>query len=276
MRRSHSACLIAVQPLFSTFYCKTLNIFIKVCYSLPVVAAMLPRRLLDPFSSPRRRPTWSYHHTGTLPRLISFACHSYENTWGHCFRRALRASRSVGVFFTFRNASIPLRSRRHVTKSPSPQLLYFPHLQNRDARNSFRFCSYAKWGVTSFKPNIIPLPSPAVFTRNFFALISFADPHLLTLSESYRFKNRGGRGLPRLFLLPATHCPLSTTHSSSKPFTCNNSGPQVLLLSKFKAPINLAESTLLQVLILKQLKVPLESITFEKQGGGAPLWLTKY
>jgi hypothetical protein len=48
----------------------------------------------------------------------------------------------------------------------------------------------------------------------------------------------------------------------------------LLLLSKFPAPINHAESTFLKVLILKQLKVPLESITFEKQGGGSPLWLT--
>jgi hypothetical protein len=61
--------------------------------------------------------------------------------------------------------------------------------------------------------------------------------------------------------------PLATSHS---PLVGG-----LLLLSKLKAPINLAESTLLQVLILKQLKVPLESITFEKQGGGAPLWLTK-
>src|SRR5258708_9403762 len=52
------------------------------------------------------------------------------------------------------------------------------------------------------------------------------------------------------------------------------SGPQVLLLSKLKAQLNHPESTLLQVLILKQLKVPLESITFEKQGEGSPLWLT--
>jgi len=39
-------------------------------------------------------------------------------------------------------------SLRHVTKNPSPQLLYFPHLQNRDARNSFRFCSYVNWRVS--------------------------------------------------------------------------------------------------------------------------------
>jgi hypothetical protein len=52
------------------------------------------------------------------------------------------------------------------------------------------------------------------------------------------------------------------------------SSPRLLPLYKLKAPINHAESTLLQVLILKQLKVPLESITSEKQGGGSPLWLT--
>jgi hypothetical protein len=60
--------------------------------------------------------------------------------------------------------------------------------------------------------------------------------------------------------------PLATSHS---PLVGG-----LLLLSKLKAPINRAESTLLKVLILKQLKVPLESITFEKQGEGSPLWLT--
>jgi hypothetical protein len=34
IHRNHSPALIAVQPLFSTIRCKTLNIFIKVCYSL--------------------------------------------------------------------------------------------------------------------------------------------------------------------------------------------------------------------------------------------------
>src|SRR5258708_5300880 len=51
------------------------------------------------------------------------------------------------------------------------------------------------------------------------------------------------------------------------------SGPQVLLLSKLKAPINHAESTLLQVFFLKNLK-PFAINTFEKQGEGSPLWLT--
>jgi hypothetical protein len=37
---------------------------------------------------------------------------------------------------------------RHVTKIPSPQPLCFPHLHDRDARNSFRFCSYANCRVS--------------------------------------------------------------------------------------------------------------------------------
>src|SRR5260370_24142627 len=53
------------------------------------------------------------------------------------------------------------------------------------------------------------------------------------------------------------------------------SGPQVLLLSKFKAPRNHAESTLLQVFFLKNLK-PFGINTCEKQREGSPLWLTNY
>src|SRR5882762_4238610 len=78
-------------------------------------------------------------------------------------------------------------------------------------------------------------------------IISFTDPHPLTLLKSYRFKNRGGRVYPL--------------------------GPQVLLLSKLKPPINRAESTLLQVFFLKNLK-PFEINTYEKQREGSPLWLT--
>src|SRR6267378_2010897 len=39
------------------------------------------------------RPLWSYHHTGTLLRLISFVSHSYANT------------RGVGAFFPFWNST---------------------------------------------------------------------------------------------------------------------------------------------------------------------------
>src|SRR5712692_9218102 len=55
----------------------------------PRSAAMPPRRPLDSFTSAGSRPFWSNLHTGTLPRLISLICHSYENT------------RGVGLFFPF-------------------------------------------------------------------------------------------------------------------------------------------------------------------------------
>src|SRR6266849_9147762 len=51
------------------------------------------------------------------------------------------------------------------------------------------------------------------------------------------------------------------------------SEPPILLLYKLKASINHAESTLLQVFFLKNLK-PFGINTFEKQGEGSPLWLT--
>src|SRR5712692_9626376 len=50
-------------------------------------------------------------------------------------------------------------------------------------------------------------------------------------------------------------------------------GPQLLLLCKLKLAINHAESTLLQVFFLKNLK-PFGINTYEKQGEGSPLWLT--
>jgi len=51
---------------------------------------MLARQaVLLTLPSDGNRPHWSYHHTGTLPRLISFVSHSYANTGG------------VGVFFPF-------------------------------------------------------------------------------------------------------------------------------------------------------------------------------
>src|SRR6266852_3681121 len=42
-------------------------------------------------------PLWSYLHTGTLPRLISFVSHSYKNTG------------RVGVFFPFWNSLVGCR-----------------------------------------------------------------------------------------------------------------------------------------------------------------------
>jgi hypothetical protein len=48
--------------------------------------------VLPTLSGDSNCPLWSYLHTGTLPRLISFVSHSYENTGG------------VRVFFPFWNS----------------------------------------------------------------------------------------------------------------------------------------------------------------------------
>ncbi len=63
---------------------------------------------------------------------------------------------------------------------------------------------------------------------------------------------------------------LRTFRRSDVLFPAPASGPQVLLLSKLKAPLNHAESTLLQVFFLKNLK-PFEITTYEKPGEGSPL-----
>src|SRR5258708_4467482 len=55
--------------------------------------ASMGHAVLLTFSGNENRPYWSYHHTGTLPRLISFVSHSYEKTGG------------VGVFFPFWNST---------------------------------------------------------------------------------------------------------------------------------------------------------------------------
>ncbi len=52
-----------------------------------------------------------------------------------------------------------------------------------------------------------------------------------------------------------------------RPSPAPTSGPQVLLFSKFKAPINHVESTLLQVFFLKNLK-PFAITTFRETGEG--------
>ena len=62
--------LIAVQPSFSTIRCKTLNIFIKVCYAPPFVTAMPPRRPLSTFLYLITTPVTL---TAKSHRIISFA-----------------------------------------------------------------------------------------------------------------------------------------------------------------------------------------------------------
>src|SRR5229473_5846807 len=50
---------------------------------------------------------WSYLHTGTLPRLISFVSHSYENTGG------------VGVFFPFWHSHVGYQGFNPGNERPS-------------------------------------------------------------------------------------------------------------------------------------------------------------
>ncbi len=61
---------------------------------------------------------------------------------------------------------------RHVTRIPSPQLLYFPHLQNRDARNSFRIRSYENCRVSP-SPLNFPTSKPSNLPTVFIYPLSF-------------------------------------------------------------------------------------------------------
>ena len=65
---------------------------------------MHPRHaVLLTLSANRNCLPWSYPYTGTLPRLISFVSHSYENT------------RGVGVFFPFWNSLFSLHFWRRLS-----------------------------------------------------------------------------------------------------------------------------------------------------------------
>ena len=94
----------------------------------------------------------------------------------------------------------PFTVLRHVTKIPSRQLLYLPHLQNRDARKFFRIRSYEKYRVTSFKPNIFLSPRASRssdVSRKSLRHNLLSDPHPLNLYPTIFYKNMPGRGYSR-------------------------------------------------------------------------------
>jgi len=67
--------------------------------------ARLPRAsmghaVLLTLPSDGNRPSWSYHHTGTLPRLISFVSHSYANTGGGGYSSHFGTRQSTAVMRT--------------------------------------------------------------------------------------------------------------------------------------------------------------------------------
>jgi hypothetical protein len=120
-----------------------------------------------------------------------------------CLRRLPRPCRGVGVY--------PERSRRALDFSSS-------------------------WFTLDLQLSTFDRPS-LVFPPNSHRIISFADPHLLTLLESYRFKKYGGRG--HSISAGARHSHLTTnsfrcntyatprmcgkqrTYRNAKPFTCH-------------------------------------------------------
>jgi len=60
-----------VQPLFSTIRCKTLNIFIKVCYSLPCLSKPFRARLHFPLLEDPNAAGNGFALSDSLPLLFS-------------------------------------------------------------------------------------------------------------------------------------------------------------------------------------------------------------
>jgi hypothetical protein len=162
---------------------------------------MRPRQLLDSFSLADSRPLWSYHHTGTVPRLISFICHSCENT------------RGVVVFFPFWNVSkcgcfdACRASRKGLRDQPT-----LPYPLKSLPLNVFADPHPLTPFVTIFYKNgggegaplavrSLSLRSLCPYPHKSNRIISFADPHALTIIESYRYKNHGGGGEELIYLL---------------------------------------------------------------------------
>src|SRR5260370_28011049 len=80
------------------------------------------------------------------------------------------------VLVSFQPRRTPLS--RHVTKTPSPQLLSFQHIQNRDARNSFKIRFYANCRVSLVTYSLFSLFATRVLHN------SFAIMRLRTLLRS--------------------------------------------------------------------------------------------
>ena len=88
---------------------------------------------------------------------------------------------------------------RHVTKIPSPQLLLFPALKNRDACNPFRIRSYENCRVTSFRPNTFLFP-PAHFSP-LYSSSFFSDSYALfcTILQSRKTQLISFQAIPNSF-----------------------------------------------------------------------------
>jgi len=130
---------MTVQPPFSTIHCKTLNIFIKVCYTVLVVAAMSPRRTLSlpsnrtpaPGSVSARDRVFLFN--SFLFTLFQTLLHS-RKTQLFCFQSTTNSfaktpgvgGRAISVSRSIRGC---LPSSVHSSKFRIPQVLYLPLLR---------------------------------------------------------------------------------------------------------------------------------------------------
>src|SRR6266851_7330777 len=136
-------------------------------------------------------PLWSYLHTGTLPRLISFVSHSYAT---FAFRTLLRDENTggVGVFFPFWNSLVGCRG--------------FDPGNERLSKSSTDYCRL----ITDHCPLTCPDPVGATATL----ALSPLDATLMDLPASVAnkgltawlnpldatlTKNRGGTSAPSTF-----------------------------------------------------------------------------
>ncbi len=130
------------------------------------------------------RPHWSYHHTGTLLRLISFVSHSYANTGG------------VRVFFPFWYKTIGSGDANSLHYSSS----FFSH-------SCALFCSFLHFPKAqpfSFQslPHSLPKNTRGGYTCASYALASLLqrESHtscLLSLLANSKIPTRASRGLGR-------------------------------------------------------------------------------
>jgi hypothetical protein len=120
-------------------------------------------------------------HTDTTATSQTFAYQSLP----HCFHRDGGGTPSTHLLPYLS----PSRDEKPVTVT-----LLESALTNRDARNSFRICSYTNCRVTSFKPNIFLFPPPAVVFLSLNSVLSANSALIL------------------VFVL-TDHCPRITAHS---------------------------------------------------------------
>src|SRR5260370_189389 len=168
---------------------------------------MKPRRVLDSFPRPGCRPSWSYLHTGTLLRLISFICHSYENTGG------------VGAFFPFWNSSPILLLTNHCPLTcPDPVGATCHYRVNSFSCNTYgpprKCCKQKTYGrANSFRCNTYKKQSGTLRQAKSCSLFGRFSPKSFSCHRS-----ENSPVSPTIATLPRTHLSKSSIcHTSETP-----------------------------------------------------------